>query len=42
VPELAPRKVAVDVVGSDLETGGEPLDHGHEAGAVRLAGRREP
>ena len=41
VPELAPREVAVDVVRSELEPGGQPLDHGHEAGAVRLAGRRE-
>jgi hypothetical protein len=42
MPELAARQVAVDVAGSDLEARGQPLDHGHEAGAVRLAGRREP
>ena len=39
--ELAAREVAVDVLRSELETRGQALDHGHEAGAVGLAGGRE-
>ena len=38
VTELAPGHVAVDRLGGQLEARGQPLDHGDEAGAVRLAG----
>ena len=37
VPELAPREVAVDVLGTQLEAGGQALDDGDEAGTVGLA-----
>ena len=41
VAELAARQVAVDVLGRQLEPRGQAFEHGHEAGAVRLAGCRE-
>ena len=41
VAELAPREVAVDVGGLELEPRGQPLEHGHEPGTVRFAGSSE-
>ena len=38
VAELAPREVAVDVLGAQLEAGRQALENGHEPGPVRLAG----